>query len=176
MRLLLIGAVLSHMPAFSAEPERPRSGQTVDERREVALRTAVSSPCLAFPIDGATVLLQKSELEDLAGAVHDVPPTPDSEMLQLNRDRAMKLLQADFTAGSLIGCALARSVPGDSGYLVLRQIELGQAAVVADGAAQLAPQAVIRHFGIGSKNGGGFITVFLPGKRRPICSLRWWFT
>lgn len=176
MRLLLICVTLAHMPLFSAEPQRPQSGQTVDERREITLRTAVRAPCLAFPIIGATVLLQKAELEELANAMHEGPPTPDSGMVQLNRDRAMKLLQGSFTSGKLKGCALASSIPSDSSWLVLRQIELGQAAVVAEGASKLTPRALIHYSGVDGGYGGGFISVYLPGVTRPIYSLPWWVT
>lgn len=177
MRLLLIGAFLIHVAAFSAEPQRPPSGQHVNERKDVALRTAVSAPCLAFPMHGATVLLQKSELEELARAVHEGPPTADSGMVQLNRERARDLLRGYFTEGEVKGCALARAVPGDGSWLILRQIELGQAAIVAAGELEFAPRASVHYSGaVSDRLGSGFISVYLAGGLRPIYSLPWWIT
>ncbi|RYG38777.1 MAG: hypothetical protein EON93_01425 [Burkholderiales bacterium] len=121
-------------------------------------------------------MLQKSDLEALVRAVQEDPESADSHMLELNRQRARSLLEADSSESEFEGCSLARSIPTGGEWVILRQLELGQAAVVADGTSTFAPRVYVRYFGAGGKFGGGHISVFLPGMRRAIYSLPWWMT
>ncbi|MDI4635828.1 hypothetical protein J7U46_22370 [Pelomonas sp. V22] len=177
MRFLPIVTLLFQLPVLAEEPLRPPAGQNINESKEVRLRTSVKLPCLAFPVGDATVILQNEELEEYARQDAEVVGSRDAEIAPLNGDRARSLLRGYFTEGEVHGCPLARAVPGDGRRLILRQIELGRAAILAPGSSMLSPYASVRYYGSATNgHGAGFISVGLPGVRREILSLSWWAT
>lgn len=168
--------LLQHLGVAAQESKRPKQ-RPVDERRWIDLRTEVRQPCLAFPVrTGAVVLLHKEELEALArdGLVEEAAPD-DRHMARLNQMRAKSLLQSDFTAGVLRGCPVADGVKLDSQYLLLRQIELGQAAILAANAQDLSPRAVVRYTGSSGMHSTGAIFVFVPeATHGAVLAVVWW--
>ncbi|MEJ6006510.1 hypothetical protein WG899_13205 [Paucibacter sp. AS339] len=177
MRLLPLAALAIHLSSFAIEPEQPPSGQNVNESKEIGLRTSATAPCVAYPFGNATVVLQRTELEELARDGAEDSPSAGDGIVKLHRQRARVLLRSQFTEGVVKGCPLANGVPNGGIWLVLRQVELGHAAIIPVDSSEFSPVVVVHYSGsTNGKIGAGFISIRIPGVSRPIYSLPWWIT
>ena len=179
MRLLPIAFLLFQQAAVALEPERPPTGQTVDESRQIALKTSVTAPCFGFPFGKATVFLQADELLELASPDENSVDKDDRGWVETHRQQAIKLLQSEWASTEERGCKMARAIRGNAYYLALRQIELGHAAMIDAQGASFSPSVTVRYQGTasrGTSRGGGIIAINLPSERGShfVYMVTWW--
>lgn len=174
---LLIMAAIAPLQACCAEPVRPPAGQTVDETRTVQLRTSRSSPCISIAAGRATIILVKSEIESLAAQRPQTWTTEEERIALIAGKRAEDLLSGLAATTGDDGCFIApRAIlSGDAAWLVLRQLELGMAAVKLMESSRFAPVVSIRYTGKREGSFGiGHITADLPESGENLLFLQWW--
>lgn len=174
---LSLGTCMSSHGANPA-PERPSAGTDVDESRTVAQRTRAPADCLSVVLDGATVLLDRSELSRQANAKSTQWKTEAERMALIEGRRAAVLLQAasPTRAGNPACHQVMQTLDGDDQFVVLAHLERGAAAVLPAGATQPVPAVTIRYLGqrCGPLCGRGNIMVSVPGQQRPFLVTHWW--
>jgi len=175
----------AHCPANLDGIDRPPSGVSVDRLFCLTASRVIARPCVAvvYQPSGLRVLLDANRLEDM---VRNQPASRGEELLPmsyLNGVRAQTLLQQRATASrSPEGCRqLPDAALGEAGYLLLRELEAGQARVVGRDGRPM-PKVLVRYVGHlvegatgGRGSGSGHIVVALPGQR-PFMALMWWIT
>lgn len=178
LRLLLLVALLVPTTGKCVEPDRPPSGKNVNEVRRVSLRTTIVKPCLSFATGDFAVLLPRAEVEALAAATPERWKTEDERMALIHGNRAADILRSVSNAKTGFGCMQVNQSPeSDGDWLVLRQVELGLAAIVELKTHKFIPIVEVRYSGSSSgRFGAGFIFVNDPGSTRSILAMQWWIT
>jgi len=169
--------LIAPLKGVCEEPVRPPAGTNVDETRVVQLRKFNDEPCISITVGEAAILLQKAEIESLANAKPATWKSEDERIARINGLKAEELLSRLSSSPDSYGCLVAAkaSLSNDATWLVLRQLELGAAALRLGG--KYVSSVRIRYFGTkGDKFGIGSVSVSLPDGAGLLFVVLWWIT
>lgn len=165
------------MLTSTAFAQRPPSGTDVDERRMVSLLQTAPSSCIAVPLSGASVVLDRAALEQQVATSPREWKTEAERLALIAGKRAAALLAGLDETRTVLGCATsAKAISADAMHLLLQYLEAGQALVLDLASGQPVPAVEVHYFGkrCGQLCGRGDISVSLSGTKQTIMVVSWW--
>jgi hypothetical protein len=174
--LLLILTVNASMSA--AQQVRPPSGITIDETRTVSLPSDLPARCVSLETGGATVVLDRDDIESAAAFSASTKWKSEEERLAfIAGSRAREMLAHLTDSKDATGCfRLSPLGNSEAIYLVGQLIENGKVAIYIGQHNTLLKSIQVRYSGFrgGLTFGRGEISFSIGTGTRPFFVMNWW--
>lgn len=171
----MVLAVLLALTPLHPRPAVPPVGAEVDQSFAIRLPAAIPGPAVRIKAGGASILLSRELLEQLAANNRTSWNTEEERQELIAAGRARKLLAGLTPPPAGEPPELKAEALADAAYLVAMMLEAGKAVVVPEGAAAPAEQIVVRYWAThpGPLAGMGHITFSLVAPPRVFFTLSW---
>lgn len=175
----LLCLLLAPLPALSAKPARPPSGETVNEVRTVALQRAIVGPCAAVSTGRLTLHLSLERLRQHAGRPSVYPAgLPEEERLaRIFAGRVRGLLAKLGQVPDRDGCLPVQGPLGaEEFYAIVDEIEEGAVAAKLNRSGAVLTALDLRYVGMRCEPlcGRGDIIVGIPAETGAEIVVNWW--
>jgi hypothetical protein len=176
MRLLMLAALLFASGQLFAY-DRPEPGGNVSERRIVTLKTIpTEEDCVSIRLGTYLLMLSKKRLSDLVSSGLSNWKTEQERLAAIAARRAEMILQRAKQEVDATGCQTVDVLDQDSKYVLLHELEEGEALVLDQRAGSFLKSVEIHYYGnrCGHMCGSGDIIVSVPGNGATFLTVVWW--